>query len=181
MGPLSPEDRYDSLIRYYALLYGLPWRMIKAQIRLESRFEPRAKSKSGAQGLAQFMPHTWSWVWRKLGRADPETKDPYNPEDAIAACCLLMAHLEASFPEIPDPGERYRFALAAYNTGRQNINRALAYAREACGLPASHAQWSLAGRPAGPWQRWAFASRFLSRVTGSFARETVIYVDRIAP
>jgi len=83
------------------------------------------------------------------------------------------------FPEIPDPNERYRFALAAYNTGRNNSSRCLALARAACGQPASLAAWEAAGRPPGPWQTWEFASQFLPRVSGRQAQETIAYVQRV--
>lgn len=174
---MRPEDRYDSLIRFYAARYGLDWQRIKRQIEVESNFDPKAVSPTGARGLAQWMPASW----REWDDDDgiPALDDPHNPEEAIEALCKFMAFLYGRFPEIPDPHERYRFALAAYNTGRSNINRCLALARAACGQPASLAAWEAAGRPPGSWQTWEFASRFLPRVTGRHAQETIEYVRRI--
>ncbi|HEY8414888.1 MAG TPA: transglycosylase SLT domain-containing protein [Thermaerobacter sp.] len=174
---MRPEDRYDSLIRFYAARYGLDWQRIKRQIEVESNFDPKAVSPTGARGLAQWMPARW----REWDDDDgiPALDDPHNPEEAIEALCKFMAFLYGRFPEIPDPHERYRFALAAYNTGRSNINRCLALARAACGQPASLAAWKAAGRPPGSWQTWEFASRFLPRVTGRHAQETIEYVRRI--
>lgn len=171
------DDRFDALIRTYARKYALDWRRIKAQIAVESGFDPRARSTAGAMGLAQFMPATWDWVWEKLAHTDPRTKDPYHPEHAIEACAFYMSYLLSRFGEIPNENERYKFALAAYNAGRDKINRCLAYARRACGHPYDFRRWEEAGRPSGPWQRWSFASRFLPRVTGLRAAETIRYVE----
>jgi membrane-bound lytic murein transglycosylase MltF len=44
---------------------------------------------------------------------------------------------------------RYKFALAAYNAGRANINRCLEYARQATGAPGSFQEWVDAGKAAG--------------------------------
>lgn len=171
--------RFDGLIWTYARKYALDWRWIKAQIAVESAFDPRARSFTGAMGLAQFMPASWDWVWEKLAGRDPRTKDPYHPEHAIEACCLYMSYLFSRFGEIPNVNERYKFALAAYNTGKGRINRCLAHARRACGLPYDFRRWEEAGRPPGAWQRWSFASRFLPRVTGRRAEETIRYVEAV--
>lgn len=174
---VRPQDRYDSLIQYYAGLYGLDWRRIKRQIEVESSFNPAAVSPRGAKGLMQFMPDTW----REQDDVDgiPALDDPFNAEENIAAGCKYMRFLYDRFPEIPDPTERYKFALAAYNAGRANINRCLAIAREATGAPASFAEWERAGRRPGPWQEWEFAARFLPLVTGSNAAETINYVRKV--
>lgn len=174
---VRPQDRYDSLIQYYAGLHGLDWRLIKRQIEVESSFNPTAVSPRGAKGLMQFMPDTW----REQDDVDgiPALDDPFNAEENIAAGCRYMAHLYRCFLEIPDPVERYKFALAAYNAGRGNVNKALALARQACGHPAGLSEWKRMGCPPGEWQRWAFTSRFLERVTGRHARETIEYVRKI--
>ena len=54
-GRLSP---YDDLIKRYAIRYGLDWRLMAAQAYQESRFDPKAQSWVGAQGLFQVMPAT---------------------------------------------------------------------------------------------------------------------------
>ncbi len=174
---MRPEDRYDSLLQYYAHLRGVPWRLLKRQMLAESSADPSAVSPAGARGLMQFMPATW----REWDDEDglPALDDPHNAEEAIAAAARYMRALFDRFPEIPDVAERWRFALASYNAGRGHVNRMLALAREACGQPASYADWVRAGQPQGDWQRWAFASRFLERVTGQHAAETIGYVRRI--
>lgn len=56
----SPErfSRYDSYIREAATLYQIPEALIRAVIKAESNFDPRAVSPAGAHGLMQLMPFT---------------------------------------------------------------------------------------------------------------------------
>lgn len=167
------QDRYDSLIRHYAEGWDLNWRRIKRQIEAESSFDPLAESPAGAVGLMQFMPETWA-EWSPHPDA-PRT----NPEWSIAAGCAYMAHLYGCYREIPDELERYCCALAAFNAGRGSVNQCLEEARRMWGAPASYAEWDASGRPPGPWQTWAYASKCLSLVTGTHASETIAYVTRI--
>jgi hypothetical protein len=71
------------------------------------------KSPAGAQGLAQFIPGTWS----RFGSGSP-----YDPDAAIRAYVAYMTFLLGMF------GWRYDLALAAYNWGenRQTLRNALA-------------------------------------------------------
>jgi soluble lytic murein transglycosylase-like protein len=106
---MNQQDRYDSLIKWYAQANGLEWRRIKAQIKQESLFDPKARSHVGAKGLGQFMPPTWA-EWGK-------GQDPFNPEANIEATCRYMRWLVDRFP-----GD-YDKALAAYNWGIGNVRR----------------------------------------------------------
>ena len=56
----SPErfSRYDAYIREAATLYQIPEALIRAVIKAESNFDPRADSPAGAHGLMQLMPFT---------------------------------------------------------------------------------------------------------------------------
>ncbi|NLJ86507.1 MAG: transglycosylase SLT domain-containing protein [Firmicutes bacterium] len=162
--------RYDDLIKQYAEEQGLDWQLIKRQMLAESGGDPHAISVSGARGLMQFMPR----AWREWGQGDP-----HDPEASIKAGAAYMAFLVSKFEEIPDPKERTKFALAAYNAGRANINRCLEYARQATGAAGSYQDWVDAGKPAGSWQKWQIASLFLSMVTGKYADITIRYVQQI--
>jgi soluble lytic murein transglycosylase-like protein len=103
------DDRYDSLIQYYAWLNNLDWLQVKAQIKQESNFDPRAVSSAGAKGLGQFMPPTW-----KEWSGD---SDPFNPELSISATCRYMRWQLKQF------NQDLRLALAAYNWGIGNVRR----------------------------------------------------------
>ncbi len=167
---MNQKDRYDGLFQYYAERYNLNWRLIKKQAIAESSLNPYAESNRGAKGLMQFVDSTWE----QFGEGDA-----FNPEESIKAGCKYMAYLYDKFKEIPDVNERYKFALAAYNCGRSNVNRMLAEARKGEGLPENYSEWAAQGAKKGIWQTWEFASRFLSIVTGRNSRETVNYVGKI--
>jgi soluble lytic murein transglycosylase-like protein len=55
----SPDvSRYDEYIRQAAALYQIPEQLVRAVIRVESGFDPRAVSRTNARGLMQLMPET---------------------------------------------------------------------------------------------------------------------------
>jgi Transglycosylase SLT domain/SPOR domain len=82
----------------------------------ESRFDPRAVSRAGAQGVAQFMPATAN----ERGLADP-----FDPIEAIAHSARLLRDLRR---ELGNLG----LAAAAYNAGPRRVRDWLAGRR---GLP----------------------------------------------
>jgi len=82
----------------------------------ESRFDPRAVSRAGAQGVAQFMPATAN----ARGLADP-----FDPIEAIAHSAKLLRDLRR---ELGNLG----LAAAAYNAGPRRVRDWLAGRR---GLP----------------------------------------------
>ena len=103
-GRLSP---YDKIIYMIARKNGMDWRMVAAQIRQESGFDPRAKSWAGARGLMQLMPRTA----KHLGVVDIE-----NPEENIRAGVKHLKNQMRYFKHVPEE-RRIAFALAAYNVG----------------------------------------------------------------
>lgn len=76
--------------------------ILLAQGSLESGFNPKAVSKTGAEGIAQFEPATA----KALG-----LKNPFDPKASIAMQALLDAQLYQQF------GGNWQNALAAYNGG----------------------------------------------------------------
>ena len=109
---LSP---YDPIVQRYADRYGFDWRLIAAQMYQESQFDPGARSPSGAYGLMQLMPRTA----RGLGFGDLQ-----RPDSAIHAGVKYLYKLRNEFDAEVPVGERTWFALAAYNTGHQRVERA---------------------------------------------------------
>jgi hypothetical protein len=82
----------------------------------ESRFDPTAVSRAGAQGVAQFMPATAN----SRGLADP-----FDPIEAIAQSAKLLRDLRREFGNLG-------LAAAAYNAGPRRVRDWLAGRR---GLP----------------------------------------------
>ncbi|NTX08222.1 transporter substrate-binding domain-containing protein [Myxococcus sp. CA040A] len=117
-GAISP---YDVLVQSYSQRYGLDWRLMVAQMFQESRFDPRARSWVGAQGLFQVMPGTG----KELGFRKLE-----DPEQGIHAGVKYMHQLIGRIaPEIPFK-QRLRFALASYNAGLGHVLDARRLAQE---------------------------------------------------
>jgi soluble lytic murein transglycosylase-like protein len=56
--PAVNATRYDEYIRQAAALYQIPEELVRAVIRVESGFDPRAVSRTNARGLMQLMPET---------------------------------------------------------------------------------------------------------------------------
>ncbi len=63
--PFMPSDtsaerftRYDAHIRQAAALYQIPEELVRAVIKVESDFDPRAVSTANARGLMQLVPDT---------------------------------------------------------------------------------------------------------------------------
>ncbi len=65
-------------VQQEARRYDLDWRLLLAIIRVESGFDPRARSPRGAVGLMQVMPAAFEDVVTDLGWAD---RDPEALED----------------------------------------------------------------------------------------------------
>lgn len=115
---LSP---YDELVRKYADSYGFDWRLIVAQMYQESRFNPKARSWSGARGLMQIMPRTA----KHMG-----IKNLKEPEQGIHAGIKYLDWLRERFESDLPVTDRMWFALAAYNAGAGHVHDARQLARK---------------------------------------------------
>ena len=91
---------FAPLIAAAAASYGVDVRLVHAVIEAESNYEPRARSRTGAQGLMQLMPATAKQY---------AVGDPYDPKANIDAGVRHLKYLLGRF----DVG----LALAAYNAG----------------------------------------------------------------
>lgn len=87
--------------------------LLNAMIWVESRFEPKAKSPSGARGLMQLMPATAAYLAKRMGEASARA---YDPEFNVRAGALYLAEMLAKF------GDETR-AVAAYHAGPGNVNK----------------------------------------------------------
>ena len=91
----------------------LPVEFFARVIWQESRFNARAVSKKGAQGIAQFMPTTADY--RGL-------VDPFNPIEALQNSARYLRDLKQQFGNLG-------LAAAAYNAGPGRVSAWLASAR----------------------------------------------------
>jgi len=88
-------------------LYGVDPRLMFALVAQESRFNPKAVSRSGAQGLGQLMPGT---------AAGLGVHDPFDIDDNLDGAVRYLAEQLNTFGKLS-------FALAAYNAGPGAVKR----------------------------------------------------------
>jgi soluble lytic murein transglycosylase len=108
---------YADTIKIEADRNGLDPMLVQAVVRVESRFNPSAKSSKGAIGLMQLMPETADWIAEKKGEHLPNTEELFKPEVNIR---LGVSYLKDLLQEFDDS---IPTALAAYNAGRGNVRR----------------------------------------------------------
>ncbi len=98
-GPTS--EQWRTLAREAQEIFGLDAALVLAVVRVESDFDPTARSPAGAQGAMQIMPGTQE----ELGLIDP-----FDPRANVYAGSQYLMELLQRFrsPEL---------ALAAYNAG----------------------------------------------------------------
>jgi hypothetical protein len=89
---------------------GLPVEFFARVIWQESRFNARAVSRAGAQGIAQFMPRTADW--RGLA-------DPFDPINALQHSASYLRDLRNKFGNLG-------LAAAGYNAGPGRVSEWLA-------------------------------------------------------
>lgn len=118
-GRISP---FDHLFRRHAATIHWDWRLIAAQGYAESKFDSTVVSWAGARGIMQIMPRTA----RSFGLSADKVA---CVEPSIATAVKIIKALDATFAsKVPDPEERKKFIIAAYNSGPAHILDAIALA-----------------------------------------------------
>ncbi|MBN2284637.1 MAG: lytic transglycosylase domain-containing protein [Deltaproteobacteria bacterium] len=99
---------YDVIIKEAAEAYRVEAPLLKAMVKVESDFDPRAVSAKGARGLMQLMPQNFDM----LG-----VKNPFDPRENIMAGTRYLKGLLDRYEGDID------LALAAYNAGPDAVDR----------------------------------------------------------
>ena len=102
------SNAYDSLIGEASQLFDLSFSLLKAMIKVESNFDSKAVSKSGAMGLMQIMPKNIKIL---------KIRDPFDPRDNIMGGATYLKEMIERF------NGRLPLALAAYNAGPSTVAR----------------------------------------------------------
>ena len=106
-GKRMDANRFDRYIDEAAGLHGVDFPLIKAVIRAESAFDPKAVSKKGALGLMQIMPENLKAF---------QVHDPFDPwQNIMGGARYLKALIQRFNGKVP-------LALAAYNAGPRAVD-----------------------------------------------------------
>ena len=108
---------------------GLPLELKYLPV-IESGLDPNAVSRHGATGLWQFMLGTARGLGMEVNSLVDERRDPYVASERAAS------YLKDLYDTYGD----WSLAIAAYNCGPGNVNKAL---RRAGGDPKSHDFWGI--------------------------------------
>lgn len=107
--------QYKELVYHYANQYQVDPLLIYAMMRVESRSNPNAISRSGAKGLMQIMDKTGAWGAEQIAIQDYTHDRLFKPEVNLHIGCWYFSKLMKQYNDNID------LALAAYNAGSGNI------------------------------------------------------------
>jgi soluble lytic murein transglycosylase len=110
---------YEHLIAGHARNYELDAALLAAVIYRESKFDPDARSPSGAVGLMQLLPDTAQGIATHTGGNEFVVSDLVDPEINVRYGSFYLRRLLTKY-------EDERLALAAYNAGQRNVDEWIA-------------------------------------------------------
>ena len=110
---------YEHVIVGHAENYELDPALLAAVIYRESKFDPDARSSSGAVGLMQLLPTTAQGIAEHTGGREFVVEDLNDPEINVRYGSFYLRRLLRKY-------EDERLALAAYNAGQRHVDEWLA-------------------------------------------------------
>jgi soluble lytic murein transglycosylase len=141
--------RYSTTVRAEAANEHLDPALLSAVIEQESKFDPNARSRTGAVGLMQLQPATAKGIALRTHGSRFVLSDLTNPAINVRYGAWYLRHL------LDEYGDE-RTALAAYNAGQENVDRWLAK-HEPVQFPETRAYVARVERLKGIYRR-AYAS-----------------------
>lgn len=128
------EAKYDEQIQlaWKRFIPEYSWHIGWGQLKQESNLRENAKSPVGAEGLAQFMPATWSELRGK--GVVPPTASPRDARWAIHANAYYMRQMLNIWKSKRTATSRMKLALASYNGGAGDLIRA----QKLCGMAVEY-------------------------------------------
>jgi soluble lytic murein transglycosylase-like protein len=105
---LQAPEQIQKVIEDAARKFNLPTKLVKAVIKVESNFDPRAVSPKGARGLMQLMPTT---------AEDLGVRNSFDIRENINGGCRYLRELLDRFDG------NLKLAVAAYNAGPAAVEK----------------------------------------------------------
>lgn len=113
------QKKYVAEVERYSREFSVDPALVYSVIKVESDFNPDAKSDVGAIGLMQIIEDSFDWVAMKLDRGDLEFSDMYTPEYSIMFGCYMLSYLYERYGSI-------ELTAAAYHSGMGTVDRWIA-------------------------------------------------------
>lgn len=120
-GQINVPSQYQGYLQTMEGVTGIPYDVLAAQAYIESDFNAKAVSSSGAEGWLQFLPSTYNTY---AAQAGVPSGTEFNPQDETAVYDTYMAYLLKI-----EGGNIYK-ALEAYNAGPGNLSAGAGYATQ---------------------------------------------------
>ena len=132
-------EQFKSIIKRYSSRFDVDEPLIYAIIEQESSFNPMAKSFANAYGLMQIVPSSGGLdANRYVNNVDdkPSEEALYNPDfNILLGVGYLKKQMEVYFRGVKDRKAAMLCAIAAYNTGQNNVYYAFTGKRSPAGVP----------------------------------------------
>jgi soluble lytic murein transglycosylase-like protein len=156
---VTQEQSLLKLLNRIAQKNNVPERLFHKLIKIESGFNPDAKSSRGAMGLGQLMPATAKELGLNL-KEDHSISSVFHPESNLDASARYLRKLFDKYTnEGISDNEGWNFAAGAYNAGMGNIAKAI--------------------EKVGTVSKWDQVAAVLPEITGKYSSETIRYVNRL--
>lgn len=130
---LAARDYYP-IFKAAAETYHLDWQILARQAYRESRLNPKAVGRFQETGLMQIRPSTWQEWASKVGGTDP-----FDPQSNVEVAAAYLAFLKEHFNQLGYSD--YRWSLAAYNWGPNNLSSLLKQGGNWSDIPAATRQY----------------------------------------
>lgn len=122
--PPAVSQEFREIINRYAVMFNMNPQLIMAVIKVESGFDPKARSQKGACGLMQITPLVWQYY-------NPESQcngrhPPGRPEHGSDCIYAVEANIRTGVRYLRDLIDYFDgetgLAIEAYNAGLTNVD-----------------------------------------------------------
>lgn len=106
-------QKYKNYVVAYSNEFDLDKALVYSVIKVESDFNSKAVSKSGALGLMQILPNTAKWIAEELNESYSK-EQMFQPQKNILFGCFYLRYLSDRFKKMD-------VVICAYNAGEGKV------------------------------------------------------------